>query len=578
MNQVSRMGAGTTKPTAKLAKNQIKIIGGAIGNCVHVTEVHEFLRIADRLGYTTFSLGATVDTTTFVQAIEKNNADVIYISYSLTPDNLAGILEPFFAELSEKNLIRGKIFYFGGTPSCIEVAKKFNWFSHFFQGQEKHAEISETLFVKNRFPLQAHTEYDRHPAQSKNLTPDGIKRSVAESRSVPMIRHQFDLPSLGDTIDGVKKIAESGTVDILSLGPDPDTRDLVFEPERMNSALEGNRGDPVRTGEELRRIGNAAQCGNFPRLRTCAGTQNLMERAPADMSPINNAWGTVPLFWYSELDGRSGRPLQVAIQENLGMIRGYAERGIPVEINDSHQWSLRDTSDVIAVAAFYLAAYNAKKLGVKTYIAQFMFNTPRMTSAKMDLAKMLAKREMITRLEDESFVCVREVRAGPTHFSIDQDVAKGQLAASTLLALALKPQMIHVVSFCKADHAATADDVIESCKIVRGVIKTSLRDFPDFTLDKDVIARKNHLIREAGYLLNKIAEVFQSESPDPLSDPRILAKIVTCGFFDAPRLKNNPAALGTLCTMPVNGGIEAVDSRGVPISERDRIRSLLPLR
>ena len=59
------------------------------------------------------------------------------------------------------------------------------------------------------------------------------------------------------------------------------------------------------------------------------------------------------------------------------------------------------------------------------------------------------------------------------------DVAKGQLAASTLLALALKPHIIRS-EFYKADHAATPDDVIESCKIVRGVLKNAWRDFPDY--------------------------------------------------------------------------------------------------
>lgn len=132
-----------------------------------------------------------------------------------------------------------------------------------------------------------------------------------------------------------------------------------------------------------------------------------------------------------------------------------------------------------------------------------------------------------------------------------------------------------MVSFSEADHAVTADDVIESCKIVRGVLKNTGQDFPDVTLGKDVIARKNHLIKEADYLLDKIAEVFHGESSDPLSDPRILPKIVTCGFFDAPQLKNNPAARGALRTMPVNGGIDAVNSQNKPVSEQERLRSIL---
>lgn len=575
MTQGSLIGKDTTSPTAISGESRTKIIGGAIGNCVHVTGVYEYLRIAERFGYTTQFLGAAVDTSTFVQAIEKNKADIVCVSYRLTPNNLNGILENFFIELSEKNLIQGKTFYFGGTPACIAVAKKFNRFSYFFQGEEKHSEICKTLFVKDQLRPPSHKEYERLPLHAENLSPTDMKWVMGVGWYVPMIRHHFGLPSLEDTIEGVKKIAESETVDLISVGTDQNAQEFFFEPEKMNTALDGTGGVPVRTAEDLRRLWNAAQCGNFPRMRTYSGTQNLMKWASLSMSTINNAWGTIPLFWYSELDGRSKRPLDVAIEENREVIRWYAEQGIPVEVNDSHQWSLRDTSDVIAVAAFYLAAYNAKKLGVRTYIAQFMFNTPRLTSPKMDLAKMLAKLEMITRLEDESFVCIREVRAGLTHFSIDQDVAKGQLAASTLLAMALKPQIIHVVSFSEADHAATADDVIESCKIVRGVLRNTRQDFPDVTLDKDVNDRKNHLIKEAEYLLGKIAEVFAGESSDPLSDPRILAKIVTGGFFDAPQLKNNKVAQGALRTMPVKGGIDAVNSQGWPISEEERIRNII---
>ena len=241
----------------------------------------------------------------------------------------------------------------------------------------------------------------------------------------------------------------------------------------MDRRLDGTGGVPIRTREDLEMIYAATQYGNYPRLRIYAGTRNLLKWAKLSVETIDNAWGTIPLFWYSQLDGRSERTLEEAIEENRQVIKWYGERNIPVEINESHQWSLRECSDVMAVVDFYIAAYNAKKLGVKKYIAQFMFNTPRLTLGKADLAKMLAKKAMIDELEDENFVYLAQVRAGLTHFSIDMDVAKGQLAASTLLALALKPQIIHVVSFTEADHAATPEDVIESCKIVRGVLKNA---------------------------------------------------------------------------------------------------------
>ena len=142
------------------------------------------------------------------------------------------------------------------------------------------------------------------------------------------------------------------------------------------------------------------------------------------------------------------------------------------------------------MADFYIAAYNAKKLGVQTYIAQLMFNTPRLTSAKMDLAKMLAKLELVSELEDDNFVCLKQVRAGLTHFSIDMNIAKGQLAASTLLSLAVNHKSYMWLVSVKGDHAAKPEDVIESCKIVRGVLRNAWNGFPDLSIDPDVQERK----------------------------------------------------------------------------------------
>jgi hypothetical protein len=42
-------------------------------------------------------------------------------------------------------------------------------------------------------------------------------------------------------------------------------------------------------------------------------------------------------------------------------MRWHAEHGIPVEMNESHHWSLRDSPDSVAVVAAYLAAYNARE-------------------------------------------------------------------------------------------------------------------------------------------------------------------------------------------------------------------------
>ncbi len=555
-------------------KNKDRLmIGGAIGNCVHVAGIFSYLQLAEKAGYKTVFLGPALPPEKWVNAILEYNPEVVCISYRLTSSVLVNLLDELFEKLEQKNILAGRKYYFGGTPECIRAARRYPYFSHFFQGEENFNFLMSTLITGDE-KIRREKTVNCLSIEGGILSPSDLKNAIREGRYFPMIRHHFGLPSLEETIEGIEKIAESHQVDVISLAPDQNAQEYFFEPEKMNPALDGAGGIPIRTEDDLLKLWQAAQRGNYPKLRIYAGTNNLIKWAELGLRTINNAWGAIPLFWYSVLDGRSARSLEDAIRENMDAIRWYAERGIPVEINNTHHWSLRESPDTIAVADFYIAAYNAKKLGVKTFIAQLMFNTPRLTTAKMDLAKMLAKLELISELEDDSFICLRQVRAGLTHFSIDTHVAKGQLAASTLLSLSVMPQIIHVVGYTEADHAATAEEVIESCKIVRGVLRNAWEGFPDLTIDPDVQERKKHLVREAKYLLEAVKEQFSRLSADPLGDPVCLAQMVRTGILDAPHLLNNPAALGKIKTLPVNGGYEAVDERGRVISEARRLKML----
>ena len=56
-------------------------------------------------------------------------------------------------------------------------------------------------------------------------------------------------------------------------------------------------------------------------------------------------------------------------------------------------------------------------MGVKDYIAQYMFNVPASISPEMDLGKMLAKIELVESLIDENFKVYRQARAGLARFS-----------------------------------------------------------------------------------------------------------------------------------------------------------------
>src|SRR5690606_18884512 len=124
-------------------------------------------------------------------------------------------------------------------------------------------------------------------------------------------------------------------------------------------------------------------------------------------------------------------------------------------------------------------------------------------------------------------------------------------------------EIIHVVAFCEADHAATPEEIIESCGIVQGVLKNSLFDFPDLTADPRVQARADELTAEAELLLAAIRGLAPPGTvEDPFTDPGVLQEAVRSGLLDAPQLKGNPEAAGRVKTGIVNGACRALSADG----------------
>jgi hypothetical protein len=534
-----------------------------LGNCVHVAGVVNFLRLAESLDYDTVFLGPAVSVEKFVQAIDEHAPEITGISFRLTPE----VAERLFCELrdrlSEKGLL-GKRLVFGGTPPVCRVAEKSGLFERTFDGLEPPEDVIAYL----RGSVSTHEPEDYGSTQMERLR---------KKEPYPLLRHHFGRPTMEETIEGVRRIAESRMVDVISIGPDQNAQESFFRPEEMDPALDGAGGAPIRTADDLRAIYDASRCGNYPLLRIYSGTRDLIKWAELALETINNAWAAIPLCWYSVLDGRSARTPAEAIAENQEAMRWYAERGIPVEVNESHHWSLRDSHDALAVAMAYLAARNAKAMGVGYYIAQYMFNTPPTTYGAMDLAKMLAKAELIESLHDDGFRSMRQVRAGLLSLSPDMDVAKGQLAASAVLALSMRPHIIHVVGFSEGDHAATADDVIESCKIVRGVLRNCLFGMPDGALDPRVIARKEQLEEEVLQIVEGITAIGAGVEGDPLITPEVIASAIRAGVLDAPHLKGNPHAAGSLETRVVDGAVYAVEPGTKRImTEGERLKAFLP--
>jgi len=189
---------------------------------------------------------------------------------------------------------------------------------------------------------------------------------------------------------------------------------------------------------------------------------------------------------------------------------------------------------------------------------------------------MLAKNEMIEELSDDSFTVFRQVRAGLAHFSSCPSFAQGQLAASALISLALKPHILHVVGFSEGDHAILPDELIQSCNIAHGVLHNTLYGMPDLTDNKIVTERKNELISEAGVLLDAIKRSASKESDDPLSDPITISEAIKKGILDTPHFQGNPHLCGKIVTRLINGAWYAIDpSSGEKISEQQRLNQII---
>ena len=293
------------------------------------------------------------------------------------------------------------------------------------------------------------------------------------------------------------------------------------------------------------------------------------------METIHNAWCAIPLFWFNQMDGRGPWDLAGSIREHQEVMSWYGQRGIPVELNEPHHWGMRDAPDVVFVVSAFLSADNARAFGVQDYIAQLMFNSPPDTSDAMDLAKMLAILELIAPLQNETFHIWRQTRTGLLSYPVEISAARAHLAASIYVQMALEPHIIHIVGHTEADHAATAEDILEACRMARRSISNALQGQPDLTADPRIQARKAELIAEARITLQAIRSLVEDPATDPFTDADNLARSVTEGILDAPQLKNNPFGRGAIRTRIIAGACQAVDPSGNALDESQRLIKFL---
>jgi methylmalonyl-CoA mutase cobalamin-binding subunit len=539
------------------------VVAAALGECVHVAGVVNFLRLAENAGWRAVFLGPSVSIEDLLAAARRENAALIGVSYRLTPETgerLLGIL----AEEADELHSQGVRFAFGGTPPVAERAQSLGFFEEVFNGSETTEEV--LAFLKGK-PLDQ--------ASEASYPQDAISR-IQWKAPFPLIRHHFGLPNLEETREGIKKISDARVIDVISLGIDQDAQENFFHPERQDPRRKGAGGVPVRSREDYLSLSKATKRGSFPLLRTYSGTDDFIRLAEMYVETINIAWCAIPLFWFNQMDGRGPWDLEGSILEHQKVMAFYGQRGIPVEINEPHHWGMRDAHDAVFVVSAFLSAYNARAFGVRDYIAQLMFNSPPGHSDAMDLAKMLAVLELVEPLAGPNFRVWKQTRTGLLSYPLDPDAARAHLASSIYLQMALRPHIVHVVGHTEADHAAAPGDVIEACKLARRAIENALRGQPDMTRDPQVQERKNQLVKDAQVILGAVCRLAPSGTADPFTDAAALTKAVTCGLLDAPHLRNNLFGRGQVITrIDRRGACLAVDETGAELPEGLRVSRIL---
>src|SRR5512140_982788 len=102
------------------------VVAAALGECVHVAGVTNFLRLAELAGWRTVFLGPAVPVERVLEAARREKADLVGVSYRLTPETGERLLGEF-AEAASELHEAGIRFAFGGTPPVAERASRLEF-------------------------------------------------------------------------------------------------------------------------------------------------------------------------------------------------------------------------------------------------------------------------------------------------------------------------------------------------------------------------------------------------------------------------------------------------------------------
>ncbi|MEJ5315169.1 MAG: cobalamin B12-binding domain-containing protein, partial [Anaerolinea sp.] len=173
------------------------VVAAALGECVHVAGVVNFLRLAELAGWRTVFLGPAVPIEKVIEAARKEGADLVGVSYRLTPETGEMLLAQF-AEAADDLHAAGVRFAFAGTPPVAERARKLGFFERIFDGSETPDAVLTYLRGEGGDP------------NNQPIPPQTTVERIRWKAPYPLLRHHFGLPTMEDTLRGIEQIAEAG--------------------------------------------------------------------------------------------------------------------------------------------------------------------------------------------------------------------------------------------------------------------------------------------------------------------------------------------------------------------------------
>jgi methanogenic corrinoid protein MtbC1 len=104
-----------------------KILGAAVGGCVHVAGVLNFLSSANKIGFQTKFLGTAVSTEHLLKEIKNFKPDIIGLSYRLSPESAENIFRQLKQKLDlsiDESALKKILLVLGTTKPVAAALKK----------------------------------------------------------------------------------------------------------------------------------------------------------------------------------------------------------------------------------------------------------------------------------------------------------------------------------------------------------------------------------------------------------------------------------------------------------------------